>query len=177
MKSYPQVTFRKRSSSPYEPIKRVLISSGQLIITSLITQSLVLSCNIMGFRMSASASLSAFDSHYQSSPLFTNACCGSYHRAMHLELRSSSRLFGVLNRVLLSTAVERAHTLIQSCYSHVAVSLCLNRIGLASISPSSLTIVTFQLSTFLWISLSVKTYNLRRRWGSQLALLACISIR
>jgi len=154
---YPQVTFRKRSSSPYEPIKRVLISSGQLIIMSLVIQSLVLSCNIMGFHVFALASLSAFDFHYQSSFLFTSACYGSYHKATHLELRPSSRLFKVLNRILLFIAIERVHILIQSCYSHVEVSLCLNRIGLASISPSSLTIMSFQLWTFLWISLSIKT--------------------
>jgi len=136
---------------------RVLISSGQLIIMSLVIQSLVLSCNIIGFHMLALASLSAFDFHYQSSFLFTSACYGSYHKATHLELRPSSRLFKVLNRILLFIAIERVHILIQSCYSHVEVSLCLNRIGLALISPSSLTIMSFQLWTFLWISLSIKT--------------------
>jgi len=52
---YPQVTFRKRFWSPYEPIKRVLISSGQLIIMSLVIQSLALSCNIIGFHVLALA--------------------------------------------------------------------------------------------------------------------------
>ena len=146
MKSLSQVTFRKRFWSRYEPIKRVLISSVQLIIImSLVIQSLALSCNIIGFHVLALASLSAFDFHYQSSFLFTSACYGSYHKATHLELRPSSRLFKVLNRILLFIAIERVHILIQSCYSHVEVSLCLNRIGLALISPSSLTIMSFQL--------------------------------
>ena len=113
MKSLSQVTFRKRFWSRYEPIKRVLIWSGQLIIMSLVIQSLVISCNIIGFHVLALASLSAFDFDYQSSFLFTSACYGSYHKATHLELRASSRLFKVLNRIVLFIAIERVHILIQ----------------------------------------------------------------